>query len=66
MTSAILNSIKTKSSYYKLSKLGIIDETFYKRYKNKLTSVIRISKETYYKKSFEDCRSDVKRTWHLI
>ena len=66
ITSAILKSIRTKSIYFKLCKLGIISEEKNKAYKNKLTLVIRKAKERYYKNCFDDFRSNCSRTWRLI
>ena len=39
LSSGILKSVKTKSRYFKLYKLGFMDETTYKNYRNKFTAV---------------------------
>ena len=49
LTSGILKSVKTKSRYFKLYKLGLMNETTYKNYKNKFTSMLRCAKENYYR-----------------
>lgn len=66
LTSGILKSIKTKSLYFKLLKLGQISELTNRQYKNKLTSVIRKAKNMHYKKLFSDNRTDLKKTWQII
>ena len=66
LTQGILKSIKTKSHYFKLSKLGLISIDLNKKYKNKLTYVIRAAKKMYYSRVFSECKSDLKRTWHHI
>ena len=48
LTSGILQSIKKKSKYFKLIKFGIINESTYKCYKNRLTNIVRHAKENYY------------------
>ena len=66
LTSAIIKSIKTKAHYFKLSKLGIISNELNKAYRNKLNSVIRLAKRTYYRRLFSDYTNDIKRTWKAI
>jgi len=38
----------------------------YKKYRNKLTKLIRAAQKSYYAERFEEIRDDVKRTWQLI
>ena len=66
LSSAILKSIKTKSKYFKMFKLGQINSYTNNVYKNLLTKVIRKAKQNYYHSSFEKCQNDVKKTWKLI
>ena len=66
LTPAILKSIKTKSNYFKLYKLGLISKQVNNQYRNKLTTIIRQAKELYYRRAFENCRNDIKETWRLI
>ena len=66
LTRGILNSIKTRSTYFKLSKLGTVNYDEYREYRNKLTSVIRTAKYNYFKNSFRNCISDTRQTWKLI
>jgi exonuclease III len=66
LTRGILQSIKTKSLYFKLLKLGIIDHNTNKEFKNKLTTVIRTAKNQYYKNAFKNCNDDIRKTWKLI
>ena len=66
LTSGILKSIKTKSNYYKLFKLGLISKQVNNQYRNKLTTIIRRSKELYYRNAFQNCRYSIKETWRLI
>ena len=35
-------------------------------FKNKLTTLIRLSKQLYYKKSFEEAQNSPRKTWSLI
>ena len=66
LSSAILKSIKTKSQYFKLFKLGLISAELNKTYRNRLNSTIRAAKQAYYNKAFTDCRNDIRGTWKLI
>jgi hypothetical protein len=50
LTKGILNSIHTKAQYFKMSKLGIIDDKVNVAYKNRLTATIKAAKTQYYKK----------------
>ena len=49
LTAGLLQSIKTKSLYFKLVKIGLIEETVNRAYKNKLNSLIRLAKRSCYK-----------------
>ena len=66
LTSAILNSIKTKAQYFKWSKLGLISNELNRQYRNKLNSVIRIAKQRYFLHLFELNKNDIKQTWKVI
>jgi hypothetical protein len=66
LTAGLLKSIKVKSYYFKLVKIGMIGESINKAYKNKLTSLIRIARNSYYKTSFENSRNNLKKTWNTI
>ena len=66
ITTAIVKSIKTKSRYFKLFKLGIISDAVNRDYKNRLRTVIRAPKLLYYKNAFINSGGDLKKTWSLI
>ena len=66
LTNGLLTSIKNKSKYYKLFKLNLISESFYKNYRNSLTNTIKHAKKTYYVSSFDGCRGDIRGTWRLL
>ena len=53
--------IKTKSKQQKLSK-----HNSYKKYRNKITELLRISRQTYYQKYFEKNKKNSKRLWQGI
>ena len=66
LTPALLESVRKKARYFKLYKEGLISESFNKNYKNKLTSLLRASKESYFRSAFEASRSDIRNTWKLL
>ena len=53
--------IKIKSKQQKLSK-----HNSYKKYRNKITELLRMSKQTYYQKYFEKNKKNSKRIWQGI
>ena len=61
ITAGLKRSIRVK---YKLYASG--DEIKYKYYRNKICSLIRLSKSNYYHKYFECNMTDMKRTWKGI
>ena len=66
LTKGILHSIKRKSFFHKLTKLGVMDQELNKKYKNTLTNLIRKSKEEYYQSKFQSCKNNIKNCWKLI
>ena len=53
--------IKTKNKQQKLSK-----HNSYKKYMNKITELLRISKQTYYQKYFEENKNNFKKRSLLL
>ena len=60
LTAGLLQSIKNKSKYFKIFRLGTVSQDFNRAYKNRLTSVLRAARKLYYINSFN------KDTWNLI
>ena len=52
LSKAVRNSVKTKSKYFKLYRLGLISQMIYNKYRNVLTSVIRRVEDNYYEGAF--------------
>ena len=63
LTNGILKSIRSKSHKFKLYKLGLISKHVYNQYKNRLTSVIRRSKNSYYETLFRNNAKNSKKIW---
>ena len=59
---------KKKNRLYKmfLSCRSLAAETIYKTYKNKLTSILRLSKKTYYSKLLVEHRNNIAETWQIL
>ena len=66
ITPIIKKLIRTKSSYFQLFKLGLISASENNIFKNKVKKIVEKSKHDYYKKSFENNKNDIKKTWNLI
>ena len=66
LTSGILKSIKTKSEYFRMHKMGLIDDRTYRTYKNILTKVMRKSKNVYFRTIFERNKKNIKENWKIV
>ena len=68
MTKCVLKSIKKKNKLYKkyLSDSSKINENAYKKYKNKLNHVIRLSKKNYYEQELIKYKHDSKMMWKTL
>ena len=49
-----------------LSGRTLATETRYKTYKNKLTSILRLSKKTYYSKLLVEHSNNIAETWQIL
>ena len=69
LTKGLLKSSKVKNKMYKkLIKLKF-NETLsnkYKKFRNKLTHLINLSKKLYYEKLLKNSCNDSKKTWNII
>ena len=67
LTKGILTSIAEKNTLYRkqltTNNPNIIRQ--YKTYRNKPTH-LEISKQNYYKQTFQKCHHDIKKTWKLV
>lgn len=68
LTKGLLNAINKKKNLYKsFIKYKTIDaEKKYKKYKNKLTSLIRAAEKLYYQEKLSLHKNDLKKTWSIL
>ena len=66
MTTAIRNSIRKKSTYYKLFKQKIITKERNDEYKNILNKTIRAAKRRYFFSYFDTNMKNIRKTWEGI
>lgn len=68
MTKGLLNACKKKNNLYKqfLKYRTNEAELKYKKYKNKLTSILRENKKEYYTKLLNSKRNDIKGIWNVL
>uniref|UniRef100_A0A1A8GC74 Helentron 4 helitron-like transposon replicase/helicase/endonuclease n=1 Tax=Nothobranchius korthausae TaxID=1143690 RepID=A0A1A8GC74_9TELE len=68
MTKGLLNACKKKNTLYRcFLKLRTSEaERKYKKYKNKLVSIIKRQKKEYYSKLLEDNKNNTRATWGII
>ena len=68
ITNALLTSIKRKNKLYaiylKHKTTPSLDQ--YKRYKNKLLNLIRISKKSYYNEKLQQNQYQLKQSWKIL
>ncbi|MFZ2538187.1 MAG: endonuclease/exonuclease/phosphatase family protein, partial [Oscillospiraceae bacterium] len=68
ITPTILNSIKKKNNMYKqylLTKnMALLEK--YKKYKNKLTTIIRTCEQNYFSNKLNQMKGKMSRTWQLL
>ena len=64
----ILRSIHIRNRLFKLTKTNpsVINLNKYKRYRNKLTSVIRLARKTYYSNEMKKNKNNTNSVWKLI
>ncbi len=66
ITQAVIKTIKTKNDLYKDVKIGAIDETYYKNYRNVLNTMIKHAKTSYYMALFSNFKNDTRKIWNAI
>ena len=68
MTKCIAKSVKKKNKLYKtlLNNPCKRNENLYKRYKNKLNQVIKVSKKIYYEEQLIKYKHDTKMVWRTL
>ena len=68
MTKCILKSVKSKNKLYKklLNNPTSKNELAYKKYRNKLNHVIRISKKQYYEEQLIKYKQNTKMLWQTL
>lgn len=68
LTKGIINACKKKNNLYKLfiKSKTVEAELRYKRYRNKLTDIIRSSKQLYYRQLLYENKNNIKRTWDTL
>ena len=68
ITQGIISSINKRNKLYKVSleKPSQVNIDKYKQYRNKLTSIIRKSKQAHFLNKFENNRGNMSATWKTI
>ena len=66
ISSNLKKLISYKSQYFNLFRMGIVSDNNYKTYKNKVKSILKKSKNQYYKTIFDRNKNCLKKTWKLI
>ena len=68
MTPGLKNACKKKNVLYKrfLKARSDAAEVRYKKYKNKLTSILRYCEKQYYSNLLEESKNNTKETWKII
>ncbi len=68
LSKGLLISIRRKNRLYRryLNTPSTVNETSYKKYKNKLNHSLRIAKRIYYNKQFDSYKTNTRRTWKIL
>ena len=68
ITSTLLNSIKRKNNLYKQYLNNKSNTTLekYKKYKNKLTSILRLAEKNYFSNKLLEAKNNLSQTWQII
>ena len=68
ITSGIIQSIKTRNRLYKtyLRNPSLNNQEKYKKYRNRLTSIIRLSRKMYFTNKLEENRNNASSMWRVI
>ena len=68
ITKAILRSLHTRNRLYKtyLNHPTVYNMNRYKKYRNKLTTIIRTSRKMHYAEKLNQVKSNMKSTWRII
>jgi predicted CopG family antitoxin len=68
LSKGILKSIKRKNKLYwrYLRNPTRENDSYYKRYKNKLNHSIKIAKSSHYASKLQNMKSDMKSTWKVL
>ena len=66
MTNVLLNSSKTNNKLYADAMKGIIHLKIYNKYKNKFTTLVKVSKEKYFSNFANMHTKNSKAIWNLL
>ena len=68
LTRGLKNACIKKNNLYLafLKDRSELTESRYKKYKTKLTKLLRLEKKNYYRKKLEDCKTNTRETWKIL
>ena len=68
ITKGIMTSIRTRNRLYKkaIKESSDANRSVYRRYRNKLTSLIRLSRKLYYSKKIDSNKDNNNEIWHIV
>ena len=68
ITNGLKNACRKKNGLYRsfLRERTHTSEYWYKTYKNKLTSILRLAEKAYYSKMLLEKRGNIKETWAIL
>ena len=68
ITQTLLDCIKKKNKLYKAIQLYGNEHllNYYKRYRNKLTSILHQSEKDYYKHQLDSNKNNLTKTWKTL
>ena len=66
LTNELINCINRKHSLFRDYKNNLTTRNNYVSYKNNLCTILKDAKANFYKRKFDSCKNDLRKTWKSI
>ena len=66
LSNSLVKLFKDRSKLFRLNKFGLVDDNYYKKFRNSVTSSVRRAKADYFNRKFSGATNNIKDTWSTI
>ena len=66
ITTRVKECIRKKHRVFKLFQRGVIDRNYFNFIRNKVQTILRLSKRNYYISKFDQVKNNIRKTWQVI